>query len=305
MSSGDNNNPKQPNNLPAVSSSSLRVLSNQVQVLDDVLKERDPEYWYKLGRSAKENLNWHKAHYCFRRAILLDNFDPITHLNYAYTSAVLGYVSLVVESVFNSITNIKIQGWGPVQKELSKSEWPLILGKIPTESNLNSKVALCRVTIYLAVKSEKSLHELIEKVLEVHSEYLEYVYLILGISHALSKNNEDALNAFNKCIEINNNLAFAYRCRGIIKNLLKDYLGSIDDHSKLIEFDANYPNAYIGRGISKYNLQDYKGALIDYNKAIELNPNEKSYLLKRANAYEQLGLNSEAEKDRECAQSSA
>lgn len=45
---------------------------------------------------------------------------------------------------------------------------------------------------------------------------------------------------------------------------------ALQDFNKAIEINSDYSDAYLGRGTSKYNLKDYEGACNDWRKASSL-----------------------------------
>ena len=62
-----------------------------------------------------------------------------------------------------------------------------------------------------------------------------------------------------------------------LQKFLNAYKQAINDFNKAIELDSNFLDAYYDRGISKQNLKDHKEAITDFNKAIELGYNYVAY----------------------------
>ena len=56
----------------------------------------------------------------------------------------------------------------------------------------------------------------------------------------------------------------------ISKYNLKDYKEAINDFNKVIELDPHYADAYYNRGISKYYTNDLNGACEDAKKSRSL-----------------------------------
>ena len=108
-------------------------------------------------------------------------------------------------------------------------------------------------------------------------------YFNSGYAKAELKKYREAIQDYNKVIELNPNFVNAYYNRGIAKFNLQDYREAIQDYNKVIELNPNYADAYYSRGNAKGKLQDYRGAIQDFNKAIQLNP-------KLAEAYNNRGL---------------
>jgi tetratricopeptide (TPR) repeat protein len=104
-----------------------------------------------------------------------------------------------------------------------------------------------------------------------------------------AKRWNEALNAYNKAIELNPNDASAYNNRGLAyDNLDKNDL-AIADYEKAIELNPKYGDAFNNRGKTFGKLGDYKQAILNYDRAIELNPKNADAYYNRGNAYSRLG----------------
>ena len=110
------------------------------------------------------------------------------------------------------------------------------------------------------------------------------VYINRGILRKNMKDEEGALQDYNKAIELNPNDA-AYYNRGILKKDMNDKDGALQDYNKAIELNPNDAMAYNNRGSLRSDMNDKDGALQDYNKAIELNPNYAVAFNNRADLY--------------------
>ena len=64
----------------------------------------------------------------------------------------------------------------------------------------------------------------------------------------------------------------AYNNRGKAKYKLGKYQDAIEDYNKAIELKPDYVDAYYNRGIAKANLGKFQEAIEDCNKVIELMP---------------------------------
>lgn len=109
---------------------------------------------------------------------------------------------------------------------------------------------------------------------------------------------DKAIADLNKAIAISQNhesdlighRADLYLKAGKLKEALKDY-------STLIERNGLDETLWLKRGDCRMAMQDYKGAVQDYTGTIELNDSETAYF-SRSKAYEKLGLQPLADKDR-------
>jgi tetratricopeptide (TPR) repeat protein len=94
----------------------------------------------------------------------------------------------------------------------------------------------------------------------------------LNTYHKLNQ-YEEAIEDYNKAIELNPKNAEAYNNRGNAHSELNKHEEAIEDFNKAIELDPKYAEAYNNRGNAYYELNKHEEAIEDFNKAIELNPN--------------------------------
>ena len=107
-----------------------------------------------------------------------------------------------------------------------------------------------------------------------------------------SKDYSEAINDYNKAIDINPNQTLPYYLRGKAKGSLGDYTGLLSDFDKVIELGAKKRereiysweqvaydmNAnidysfYESRARAKVHFEDYSGAIEDYKKALKDHP---------------------------------
>jgi tetratricopeptide (TPR) repeat protein len=133
---------------------------------------------------------------------------------------------------------------------------------------------------------------------------LRDAYFFSGMCKYYLSIYSDAIQDFDKAIEIDPSKSDAYIHRGFAKNFNKDYVGVLFDENKLKELIPNFSfkrygyhdikqtiesldkynyeiinnpsdsNAFRNRGAIKFNAHDYQGAFDDICKAIELNPKD-------------------------------
>ena len=75
------------------------------------------------------------------------------------------------------------------------------------------------------------------------------------------------------------------------------YAEAIQNFDKAIQLDAEYAKAYNNRGNSYANLGQYQRAIEDFDKAIQLDPNDALTYDNRGLAYDALGQDAEANAD--------
>lgn len=94
-----------------------------------------------------------------------------------------------------------------------------------------------------------------------------------GLAKSNLRQHREAIGDFNKAIELDPNDAIDYSNRGDVKGELGQHQKAIDDYDKAIELDSNNKEAYNNRGVTKNNLRQHQEAIADYDKAIELDQN--------------------------------
>ena len=93
----------------------------------------------------------------------------------------------------------------------------------------------------------------------------------------------EAIEDYDRAIELDPDFKEAYNHRGLAKFYLNDFLGAISDYDKALELDPKFIEAYYNRGLTGYNARNYIGCIPDFDKVIELDE-------KDADAYFMRGL---------------
>jgi len=110
-------------------------------------------------------------------------------------------------------------------------------------------------------------------------------------------NYKQALDDFNKAIEINPYHATGYTGRGLLYANLGYYQQSIQDFDKAIRINPYDSELYYNRGLSYKLSGKYQQAIQDFNKAIQLNPRNIDAYLYRGFTYLYSGFYHQAIKD--------
>ncbi|WP_294351272.1 tetratricopeptide repeat protein, partial [uncultured Clostridium sp.] len=117
-----------------------------------------------------------------------------------------------------------------------------------------------------------------------------------GTKYGLRK-YEEAIEDYNKAIELDVDNYRFYNRRGNAKYSLGQYEESIEDYSKAIELNPKDSVLYGNRGNSKYKAKKYKEAIEDYNKAIELDKDNYRFYNYKGRAKKELGKYEESIED--------
>jgi class 3 adenylate cyclase/tetratricopeptide (TPR) repeat protein len=87
------------------------------------------------------------------------------------------------------------------------------------------------------------------------------------------KNNQEAMKAFDKAIELDPNFAKAYAGRAAIYNERGQHEQALRESEQAIKLDPSHPWGFHTRGWAYIGLLNYQKAIEDLNKAIEIDPN--------------------------------
>jgi tetratricopeptide (TPR) repeat protein len=109
----------------------------------------------------------------------------------------------------------------------------------------------------------------------------------------LGKNTE-AIESYNRALEINSNYAFAWNGKGGSLVEVGKNKEAIECFNKALEINNNYDNAWYNKGVSLVNLQKYDEAIKCYDKAIEINPNHVHAWCAKGIVFHRLGKYNEA-----------
>ncbi|GIU71488.1 MAG: hypothetical protein KatS3mg003_0967 [Candidatus Nitrosocaldaceae archaeon] len=115
----------------------------------------------------------------------------------------------------------------------------------------------------------------IEGIIDIEKVSLlkEYLYGAKGYALTKLQRYEEAIEAYNKALEINPNYAEAWNNKGYALAKLQRYEEAIEAYNKALEINPNYAEAWNNKGYALDELQRYEEAIEAYNKALEINPN--------------------------------
>jgi tetratricopeptide (TPR) repeat protein len=85
--------------------------------------------------------------------------------------------------------------------------------------------------------------------------------------------NSEAIENFDKAIELKPDNHYSYYNKGIALVNLKRYQEAVDYYNKAIELNSKYFGPYAEKLCPLYNLKRYEEAVEACDKAIELEPN--------------------------------
>jgi tetratricopeptide (TPR) repeat protein len=123
-----------------------------------------------------------------------------------------------------------------------------------------------------------------------------------GLAALRTDNNNEAVSAYTKAIQLNPRYVAAYVDRSFVYSRLGNYQQVFNDANKAIELDPRDVKAYVNRGVAYSRLGNNQRAIEDYNKAIELDPKNAVAYHNRGIVYSKLGNKNNAVKDYETAE---
>lgn len=105
---------------------------------------------------------------------------------------------------------------------------------------------------------------------------------------------EKAIGESERAIHLDPNFAWAYNTRGVAHNGLGNPEKAIEDLSRAIELDPKYARPHSNRSTSHHMLKNYRQALKDADKAIELDSKMPGAYFRRGRALVSLNETEEA-----------
>jgi tetratricopeptide (TPR) repeat protein len=125
--------------------------------------------------------------------------------------------------------------------------------------------------------------------------------IFLGILSFLSWTQcgywKDSMILFSHTLKVTDNNWLAYNSRGNAYHDLRNYKQAIEDYNRAIEIRPSYAMAYNNRGNAYNGLGNYRQAIEDLDRAIEIRPSYAEAYNNRGNAYKSLGNDNQAIED--------
>ncbi|MDR2205125.1 MAG: tetratricopeptide repeat protein [Flavobacteriaceae bacterium] len=115
-----------------------------------------------------------------------------------------------------------------------------------------------------------------------------------GSEHFSKGEYQEAIECYDKAIDINPDYAEAYNNKGSALGILGKYEEAIECYDKAIELKPDNAEAYYNKGITLSYLGKYQEAVECYDKAIELKPDNAEVYINKGNALSNLGKHQEA-----------
>ena len=140
-----------------------------------------------------------------------------------------------------------------------------------TEELVKQKAAIDEA---IAVQIETALWE-IEKKKEQAARFGQFMEQ--GRSAVAEGQNDTALKAYERAVEIDENSHIAWASKGVVLGKVGRHGESLEASDRAIELDPNNAFAWTNKGVALRNLGRYEDALEAGNRAIELDPNNAPF----------------------------
>ncbi|MBD2598269.1 tetratricopeptide repeat protein [Nostoc spongiaeforme FACHB-130] len=134
------------------------------------------------------------------------------------------------------------------------------------------------------------------RAIELYPQYVEAI-AHRGITYRLMERYEEALQDFNRAIEIDSKHEWAIAHRGITYRLMERYEEALQDFNRAIEIDSKHEWAITHRGIIYRLMECYEEALQDFNRAIEIDSKHEWAIAQRGITYRLMERYEEALQD--------
>jgi tetratricopeptide (TPR) repeat protein len=105
----------------------------------------------------------------------------------------------------------------------------------------------------------------------------------------------EAMNDYDKAIELNRDFHVAYNSRGLLHLRLGNRKAAMDDFSRA-NGESNSA-VYFNRGMTRFAAKDFNGARMDFDSALKVDPDTADYIVARGAAYAAQGDHADALKD--------
>lgn len=111
-------------------------------------------------------------------------------------------------------------------------------------------------TIILAQKANENAEDFLKK----------------GISYFEEEKFEQALEYFNKSIELNKKNKKAWKYKAYVLNYLNRYAEVVTAWDEYVKIDPKSSAVWVNRGIALYRINKYPEAMLSFDKAIKIDP---------------------------------
>lgn len=227
------------NKLPAIYiHQSLATVSNELQLMQEVVNDADAEKWFKKGLKAEEVSNWEEALYCFQQAERLDPYWFKYLLKVSFCFLKLGSAEKFTSSLYEVIVgkhytietlteSLTVQKWLEVESFLLS-----IFSLSETNKSRTCYTVVFLFTLYHKFKTPEWEDTTTGDVIEILKENFklqrgdvpdDLFHFIKALSYEKEGfNHKLSLEEIEKAISINDAKSLYYHSRLLINTYLHD-----------------------------------------------------------------------------------
>jgi tetratricopeptide (TPR) repeat protein len=125
------------------------------------------------------------------------------------------------------------------------------------------------------------------KALQVYP-MLHSAYYNRGIAYYEKAKYREAIDDFNRSLDLEPNSALTFLYRGVCFQKLEEWDSAIDSYSRSIQLDPNPVTALMNRGSCYQKQKQFKMALADYDSVLEHNPENITAMMNRGFCFQQM-----------------
>ncbi|MEI6047046.1 MAG: SUMF1/EgtB/PvdO family nonheme iron enzyme, partial [Chloroflexota bacterium] len=122
-------------------------------------------------------------------------------------------------------------------------------------------------------------------------------YLNRGFAYIGPRKYQQALEAYDRALELKPDFDLGYLNRGNGYYFLQKYERAIQDYDRAIQLRPGFANGYYNRGLAYYSLKEYEKAIQSHDLALQCSPNYTNASYNRGLAYEVLKNRAAARRD--------
>jgi len=166
------------------------------------------------------------------------------------------------------------------KEDLEKISNTLLEQSINSSEHMRLFLALSTVQTLELGRREKIRKKTFETFLtneELRKEFdfPEDNFLSEGISLIISKQYSNAINYFNRIININKNDKDAWLWKGNCLSDMRQYEEAIGCYNRSVEINPKNENTWLWKGRCLSDMEQYEEAIDCYNRSVEINPNNE------------------------------
>ncbi|MEH2445146.1 MAG: tetratricopeptide repeat protein [Nostoc sp.] len=135
-----------------------------------------------------------------------------------------------------------------------------------------------------------------DRAIELDPKY-DWAIALRGLTFCLMERYLEALEDIDRAIELNPKLHWAIAHRGVTYRSMKRYPEALEDFDRAIELNPKLHWAIASRGVTYRLMERYPEALEDFDRAIELNPKSDWAITRRGVTYRSMKRYPEALED--------